>query len=272
MYVNELTLRSNDGRFYIVPMPDMHADLDSFDEREFISWRNAVLELQSIYPVLVVGLGDYIHGRLPGNKFFNSAILRADVSRQLNNYVGFMVNRVGKLLKPLTDAGVRLVLLRGNHDAYIEHADVPLMIADYVGAEYANTEMLVRVRSVDRYDKSYVTNVYAAHGASGAGTPGAKLNKARGSLFVANADVYLYGHIHDAVTRVEAVPSLATHGKPRLVLKDRLFAYASSFVQSRAEDNFDYPNEKSLPVTNSGKYQFLIDPADSKIYDARMIL
>ena len=189
----------------------------------------------------------------------------------MNNYVGETTKFAGALLKPLADAGVKIFFLRGNHDEYVKHADITALIAEYAGGVNCSNELLLRIRVVDKYVKGKTFVVYAAHGAGGGAKPGAKINRARDSVFVADADAYLYGHVHDAIHRIEQVPTLSTHGKPTLRFKERLYSYAASFVASRQQNVFDYPNAKSLAAVNHGKYAFLVDTMEDKVFDARIL-
>jgi len=46
------------------------------------------------------------------------------------------------------------------------------------------------------------TVIYAHHGSKGGGTPGPKVNAMHALMGWADADIYIAGHVHDALTRV----------------------------------------------------------------------
>lgn len=271
MYVSEIELSAPRGRFYLAQIPDMHADLKAFNEKQFKAWRDELLALPG-EELLVIGQGDYVHGRLPGDKFFSASILQPDVLENLDNYANYMARYVGNLLAPLVDHGAKVLLLKGNHDAYLKDVDIVDLICDASGATYAHEEMLVRVLGRDEYGKAAQTTVYAAHGEGGSGLAGGKLNKALRSVNTADADAYLFGHIHDAINHHPAVPGLRRTGKPELILKEKLFAYTGSFVNGRTQNVYDYPSAKSLPAVNDGKYLFVVDQQAHKFYERRLMI
>lgn len=266
MYVGDIEVNAPDGEFYIVQCPDMHADLKAFNLKKFMLWRDEVIRLTKTHKVIVICQGDYVHGRLPGDKFFNAEILRGSVVEHLNNYVGFMTEYVGDLLLPLTEAGADLWLLDGNHDNYVQFASIPGLIAKYVNGIYVGNEMLLRVRAVDQYGKTRVKVIYAGHGAGAGGRPGAKINKVMDAVHIADADAYLYGHLHDAVSYTADVPYIPRQGRAQLAVRQRLYAYGSSFVDGRTEGVFDYAGAKALRSTNPAMYSFLVDTWEDRFF------
>lgn len=260
MYTASLDIPAQNGRVAVFQGGDLHADLKSFDRSRFQKWQNLILDYVNRGNTAIVILqGDSVHGRLPGDKFFDASILRSDVLENAENYVGYMTRDVGGLYKPFTDAGIPTFLLKGNHDAKLKHVDIAEEIAREAGIEYANTEMLLRVRARDQYGKAKTKTIYAAHGSGGGATPGGKLNKAAKSVHIAEADGYFYGHLHDSVYHIEAVPYLKRDGEPALNIKERLYSYSSSFVKGREQGVHDYPSAKSLPSVNQAINAFTLD-------------
>lgn len=260
MYTASLEIPAQNGRIAIFQGGDLHADLKAFNEPRFIKWRDMVVDYVARgNSAIVVLQGDSVHGRVPGDKFFNASILRDDVLKNLDNYTGYMIEKVAKLYAPFAEAGIPTLLLQGNHDQKLKHIDIAEEIAKASGVEYANSEFLVRVRARDQHGKARTKVLYGAHGTGGGAMPGSKLNKAYKSTHIADADGFFYGHLHDSVYHIEALPYLKRDGEARLCTKERLFSYSSSFVDSRVAGVHDYPNAKSLPATNQAINAFTMD-------------
>lgn len=260
MYTASLDIPAQNGRIAVFQGGDLHADLKAFDRARFEKWRDLIIDYTERGNTAIVILqGDSVHGRLPGNKFFDASTIRPDVLENIENYVGYMIENVSSLYAPLTAAGIPTFLLKGNHDAYLKNVDIAAEIAKSSGLEYAGAELLVRIRARDQYGKARTKVVYAAHGSGGGALPGSKLNRAHKSVHIAEADAYFYGHLHDSIYHIEAVPYLKRDGEPSLQVKERLFSYSPSFVRSRMQDCHDYANEKSLPAINTALNAFVMD-------------
>ena len=260
MYTSSLDIHAQNGRVAVFQGGDLHADLKAFDEKRFKTWRSTVMDyVDRGNTAIVILQGDCVHGRLPGQKFFDASILRDDVLLNIENYIGYMVEYVGQLLAPLAKANIPTFLARGNHDCYVKNVDIAAEIAKVAGVTYVGAEMLVRVRARDQHGKARTKVLYAAHGAGGGSLPGSKLNKASKSVHIAEADGYFYGHLHDSVYHIESVPYLQHDGKPILRHKERLFSYSPSFVRGRQVGVHDYANAKSLPAVNPAINVFVMD-------------
>lgn len=272
MYTGSLDIPAQNGRVAVFQGGDLHADLKAFDERRFILWRDEVLDyVDRGNSAIVVLQGDSVHGRLPGDRFFDASVLRDEVVSNLSNYTGHMTRYVSQLFRPFAEAGVPTFLLKGNHDAYVQNVDISAEIAAAAGVEYVGTEFLLRVRARDQHGKARTKVLYGAHGASGGSLPGSKLNKLMKSVHIAEADAYLYGHLHDSVYHIEAVPFLKRDGDPSLQIKERLFSYSSSFVRGRHAGVHDYPNQKSLPAVNQAINGFVMDTWNDLWLPTRMM-
>ena len=75
MHIDELTVHAPDGKFYLVQGPDLHVDLRAFQAGEFNKWRKKLLSMHERHPVVLIMHGDYVHGRVPGDTFFNPEVM-----------------------------------------------------------------------------------------------------------------------------------------------------------------------------------------------------
>lgn len=260
MYTSSIDIPAQNGRVAIFQGGDLHADLKAFDEQRFNKWQGVILDyVERGNSAIVILQGDSVHGRLPGDKLFNASILRDDVLTKLDNYAGYMIQKLAALYSPFAEAGIPTFLLKGNHDEKVKGIDIAHEIANASGITYADSEFLVRVRARDQYGKARTKTLYGAHGSGGGATPGGKLNKAQKGNYVADADAYFFGHLHDSVYHIAAIPYLKTDGEAKLSVKERLYSFSSSFVKGRADGIFDYPNAKSLPAVNQALNAFTMD-------------
>jgi hypothetical protein len=197
-------------RLHVFAIGDLHADSRLFREDRFKRWIAHIAKYGSA--AVAVCVGDYLNGQTPGHKHFDPDAIRHDYLLNLDGYVKHGLSHCERLLAPLAKAGVPAVLVEGNHDRMMGAVGFTAMLADRIGAQYLGAGGFIRVRLESGATKRRreatgeamprTTVLYAHHGAKGGGTPGPKVNAMHALMGWADADIYIAGHVHDALTRV----------------------------------------------------------------------
>ena len=204
----------------------------------------------SIYIVV----GDLIDGSTPGHKFFDTGTIRPEVLMQMSNYIGFMTDELVELFAPLE--GKPGIFIQGNHDIRkgIDYSGIVKTVAGRVGARYGGDEAMVRIHA-PRPDGTHtqVWKLYAHHGNGGGSFPGSKVNRFQHTVGVlAEADIYVRGHVHDSDARIIHKISVSSAGKPCLTTSPRAFVTAPGYTPDRTDGVDGYAGQKGLPPLDHG--------------------
>lgn len=264
------------ARFY--PIGDPHIDVKVADNRKLKKYIEFIARDKHAFALCV---GDIFNASLPGHKYFSSKALKGDIAQHTDDYVNVMLERAVPLFQPLADAGIPLVMMRGNHDKWLKGVDIiKLLCSQYSNTvKYGGGEALIRVK-VGRAteDDGNVWTVYAAHGAGGGYTPGGKHTRyANTAAHIADADIFVRGHVHDGSVRIVNRNLLPKSGRIALLHRPVAYITTPSFNSERVEGVVDYAGDQSLPPIDSG-VQFLeiINPrsrgeGDSRNHTGRLI-
>lgn len=248
MYVRDCRLPTDhDGSFRLYVFGDGHIDREAFDEGRFIRFRK-LLERDPHGVGFFVG--DIAECRVPGVKHFNTKTLRKDYRLNMDDYVEFTKAHAVRLFQPIRAAGRPLFMGEGNHDRYLQWQGIMGAIAGAVGAQYVGGEGMVRIRS-GKPGREYTTRVYMTHGHGGGRMPGSKVNGLVALRGVADADVYIAGHVHDGYTTVRGYPTVASRGALDLRVQTCAFLRAPSFLRGRLKDMVGYDGEYAFPPTDN---------------------
>jgi hypothetical protein len=201
---------------------------------------------------------------LPGHKFYDASTQRRDIVAMMDRYLNAMIEEAVDLFAPILAAGRPLILAEGNHDIRMHGVNAVQMLVTLLNeraqsqgwsgrALYAGGEALIRVRVV--YDsgkkpKSNVFTVYLAHGTGGGMQPGGKVNRATWQAHIADADVYLRGHVEEADIRIVDRYRLPTKGDLRLLTRPVAYYTAAGWATRRRAGVVDYAGRKSLPTVD----------------------
>ena len=204
----------------------------------------------SIYIVV----GDLIDGSTPGHRFFDTSVIRPEVVRNMNSYVDYMAEELIELFGPLENHSG--IFIQGNHDIRkgIDYSGIVGRVAAAVGGRYGGDECLVRIHA-PRPDGTHPQSwkLYAHHGNGGGSFPGAKVNRFQHTIGVlADADIYVRGHVHDSDVRIINKVSVSSAGKPRLTTSPRAFLTAPGYTPDRTDGVDGYAGQKGLPPLDHG--------------------
>ena len=175
--------KTDRDKLYLLPWGDVHWGHPSCDRekaRGYLRWAKK-------HDARIILMGDLIENS-------SKRSVGAGVYEQMTN-PDQQVDEVLELLHPYKD--LILGCLTGNHEERTfkdSGLDPSKFIAKVLGVPYLRYGGFIRL-----YVNGTGYTVYATHGASGAATSAGKLNAIKRLASIADADVYLMGHVHDLV-------------------------------------------------------------------------
>lgn len=255
---------NNNGAFSLYAIGDLHSDRKEFNEARFKAYRAHIIKDPRAVAIFV---GDAMEGRTPGMKHFDAGAVRSEFLNNLDSYVKMSLAFNERLLKPIVDAGVPLVVVEGNHDRYQEYTGYAAMLADRVGAHFLADEGFVRIRTGLPASKTkrerggfYTTVVYATHGHGGGRRPGGKVNEMQSTMEWVDADVIVKGHVHDGAIRVIHRYGVKRSGGIDIVKTPVALYRAPSFVERAMLGVSNYAGRLGYPATDDGLQYLTLDP------------
>lgn len=258
---------SGSGTVEIFAIGDLHSDRREFNESRFKAYRDHIIaRKRKGEPCICVFVGDAMEGRTPGMKHFDAACVRPEFLTNLDSYIKQSLDWNTRLMKPLVEAAVPLVVVEGNHDRFQEYAGYAAMLADRLGAHFLGGEGFIRIRSGSQRNTKgglYTTVIYATHGSGGGKRPGGKINDMQATLEWVDADVVIKGHVHDGAIRI-----IHRFGVPRkgnaveLVKTPQVLYRAPSFVERSILGVVNYAGRQGYPSSDDGLQWVVLNPQE----------
>lgn len=225
---------------HLVPLSDAHIGDALADEQAFRSWLRFIQETPNAYCVLN---GDLL----------NNAI-RSSVSDTYNEIMSPMEQMVALtiMLRPISDR--ILCLTMGNHErrtAKESGIDIMRLVARELGIEdrYSSGQAYVFLRfgkteANGHHHRKQLYTMLVTHGSRGGRKDGGKLNALEELVSIADADLYLMGHSHQAMVVPKAYTRV-DHANSKIKFVERLFINSGAFLRygGYGEDSaFDIPS------------------------------
>lgn len=211
---------------HLVPLSDAHIGDPLADEQAFRGWLRFIAETPNAYCVL--------NGDLLNNATRNSV---SDSYAEIMSPMEQMVAMV-TMLRPISDR--ILCITQGNHERRTmkeSGVDIVRLVARELGIEdrYSSGQAFVFLRFGRARDSSYrhrkqLYTMLVTHGSRGGRKDGGKVNALTDLVGIADADIYLMGHSHQAL----AIPKAYTrvdHANSRIKYVDRLFVNSGAFLR-----------------------------------------
>lgn len=176
----------------IVPLADLHLGAAHANRKLMREYLNYILRTPDCY---TIGLGDYVENATRNSVGMGMYAENFHFPRQME--------LVEEMLRPLVQAGKLLGLHTGNHEMRATLAtglDPAAVLAKQLRVPYLGyTAFHKWIVGETTY------HVVTLHGRSTARSPAGRLNTLRSLRDIANADVYLMGHLHDRQVHQEVV-------------------------------------------------------------------
>lgn len=267
---------------YIHNITDVHRDAAGCDVRRFLADVEQIRRLNAEGPDLHlwIGGGDWNNGIAAKDKRFDATSVRWEFQRYLSNNLHKKVaERIVKEVAPI--APYCIGYGRGNHeDTVIQYADFDP--ADYVAERldvpYLGYNAGIRLR-IGTPGSSAVDTLllYWHHGFGGGRSKAGKINMLlKLAEVLAGMDVYLTGHVHEAIGLPQAEMTLSRKGALRQKAHKVLYINGGTYQRAyKPEDltpqtsghydaercvTVDYAEKKAYPPSLIGHYAFRYTP------------
>lgn len=211
---------------HLVPLSDAHIGDPLADEKAFRGWLRFIADIPNAYCIL--------NGDLLNNATKNSV---SDSYSEIMSPMEQMI-AMATLLTPIKDKII--CLTQGNHERRTfkeSGVDIMRIIARELGIEdrYAPGQAYIFLRFGRIADPCYhgrkqLYTMLVTHGSRGGRKDGGKLNALTDLVSIADADIYLMGHSHQALVIPKAYMRV-DHANSKIKPVTRLFVNSGAFLQ-----------------------------------------
>jgi hypothetical protein len=262
MHILQLSIPKATKGFTLYGIGDPHLDKSSTDEAKL---RRYVEFIAKDPNGMCICPGDFFDGTLPSHRFFRSSTIKEKDLVKMEEYVSHMVDRTADIFRPLAEAGIPTVFLEGNHDIRIQGVGFVQLICTALNGrrrkpvvQYGGGEVLVDVNA-----GGVKWLVYGAHGAGGGSLPGGKVNRHQRDAWIADADIFIRGHVAEADVRVVPRYRIVRDANDAPKMTERNVAYytCSEWAARRIQGVVDYAGRASMaPVDQRVQYLMCRNP------------
>lgn len=230
--VRSISFESDDQEVKLVPLGDVHLGAPTCEVDKFLRTVDYIKESGS----LVVLMGDL--AECASKSSVGAGWVEQSMSPQKQ------LDGLKQVLMPI--ASQVLVLLDGNHEFRIwkeTGLKFSKILADFLKVPYGGYSCFIKLKV---QKQNYI--IHAQHGSSNAWYPHTKLTAAMRTAQHTDADVYLYGHVHELLSL--KVPRRVFDLRSRTVKRDKkYFVLTGSFLEyenSYAERKNMYPTQTGV--------------------------
>lgn len=259
MRICEFEMTADPQRFIrVYPIGDLHIEKKQFDEKRL---RRYIADIAADPHGLYVFVGDAIEGRTPDMAKYDPDTTRDEYKN--SDYLFVIQEKLRSLFELLRARPG--VVLKGNHDEYQKWSGISNYLASVSGGHYLDGEGMFRA-NVDLGGKSRSLIGYARHVIGGGQTAGAALTNAARMGTIADADVYVAGHIHSYASRVWPRYTIPRRGTLKLSAPSQAAIIATAFLVPRMEGVVDYAGRKGLAPVDSALGYLSVNLETMSIY------
>ncbi|MFA5037998.1 MAG: hypothetical protein WC479_12580 [Candidatus Izemoplasmatales bacterium] len=202
----------------IYPLGDVHIGAIHCDEDAFEKQVDVIRRTKNAY---WVGMGDMADCITDGDKRFDSCSIAPWVVK--DDIIESQRKRLVGILAPIKEKC--LCYLTGNHEESIRRYhrdDITKHIVDDLGVPYGSYAAFIQLHMTrPSSNERHMYTIHAWHGAGGAQTNGARVQRLMRLVMANEADIYFMGHLHSIESlppaklgvrngRIKGVPMVAT--------------------------------------------------------------
>jgi hypothetical protein len=213
------------NRISIVPLHDIHLGAINSNKAKFEAYVDYIVNTPDTY---TIGLGDLIENATKCSIGMGVYESEFDIDQQ--------VDQIADYLRPIAKAGKLLGLMPGNHEyrtMKLVKLDPMYLVAKELGVPYLGWSGYFKFEVGNQVYKAFTF-----HGASGAGSPGGRINSIRKLRDVAHdMDMYFMGHVHskqhdtDAVYYIDEVTNTVKSKERHYIIGGSLLSYFGSYAE-----------------------------------------
>ena len=223
----------NDGHLIrIVCISDAHLGHINYSEKHLKAFLKENLSQPNTW---LITLGDMLECVVPADMRRYQASQLVTSSEDPDAYLDYQTEELVKVLQPYTESGQILGMVLGNHELAIikRYGHNPhRRVCDALNCEDLGYSFLMRLMcqtATSSHTHSVV--IYASHGWGGnSRTAGGNLTKFSRALESYWADIYLFGHSHDYVSR--QIPRIYVDRKGKVQHRPALIANVGTFKKT----------------------------------------
>lgn len=250
------------AKFNCYPIGDVHWGAKGCDE-EGIAKTIRIAAEDPMGRVLLMGdLGDYIAKNDPR---FNADELADWITvSNISKIPDVQVDFITEQLEPVKNKIIGAV--RGNHEEKVlkfYNTDVHARVCHNLGIKDLGYSALIRW-SLTRNTKRGSVIIYAHHGHGGGRKAGAKVNRLHDTGGDFEADVYLFGHVHERGWSSKPIIYLNATGE-KVLSRERHYGLTGTYLKTYEQGSTGYGEVKGYPPTSLGGISFSVYPEDMQI-------
>lgn len=235
---------------------DLHIGSPQFDKKGFLNYLSDTDD-----KTYLIGNGDIFDMILATDPRYKKGVENGETEAIVDEQIkgGY------ELLKPYADRIVSIGI--GNHEETIvkhngtnpirrlcEKLSTPEHTVQYLGMKW-----MIRLNLAEKGGRGRSIVVYGHHGyGGGVRTEGGSLTKFSKDLMYEEADIYLFGHVHEKLYK--NIPR-GYHGGTKYLSKDRLLIIGGCFKKNLTDDDTTtWEESKGFPIRSIGGVQVHITP------------
>ncbi len=246
----------------IIPIGDIHIGSNGLDRKylhEIVNW---VKDKPNTY---WIGMGDYAECIIHTDPRFDAKSVEKRYREQIGRIVDAQFDELEALFEPIKDKC--LGLLEGNHERQMRKRhtfDMTRNLAHRLDVNYLETSAFLRIKFDRSQFHTRALTIFAHHGWFGGRKSGSKVNAMEDNMAHFDADIYLYAHAHDIITKMKPRVSIGSTGK-KIIERKVLMCLCGSFVRAYTPEGSNYAEEKGLPPQKIGTVRIDLYPKNDGI-------
>jgi len=260
-----IKLKKFDEKFYLIPLGDIHygtkcCNIEKL--KEIVTW---IKETPNTLWFTCGDECDYIN---IGDPRFDPKTIPPELLKHLDSLPYEQVKQLTKILEPIKNKCLGIGV--GDHSETIRlryHFDVNSQLCNNLRAPSLGWSSFI-VLTFDYYGHQRKVVIYFSHGWGGGHYIGGKVNKLISIAKDFQADIYVFGHLHDKFGYVKE-QLMVSNKNHNIITRKQAFVLAGTFYQTYIQGDVNYAEKKTYPPNVSGVVKIVIRPFRHKRYEGR---